>query len=99
MWSHTGHQLLYHAADRQVIVVDYTVRGHAFEAGTPRPWAEHPERRLPRTGPIDFDILPNGTRLIIAADADQPSDPQRTSLHATMLVNWFNELKARVPTK
>jgi hypothetical protein len=33
-----------------------------------------------------------------AADADQPSDAQRASLHAMMLVNWFNQLKARVPT-
>ena len=43
-----------------------------------------------------FDLEPTGKRVAIilrAAEADKPQG----NLHATMLVNWFDELRRRMP--
>ena len=43
-----------------------------------------------------FDLDPNGKRVAImlrVAEADKPQG----NLHATMLVNWFDEVRRRLP--
>jgi hypothetical protein len=44
-----------------------------------------------------FDIMPDGERLLVVLPEDQTgaADVPRSRLH--VILNWFEELKARVP--
>jgi len=44
-----------------------------------------------------FDIAPDGQRFVMTKSAAEEKDADRT--HLTFVFNWFEELKAKVPTK
>ena len=76
------------------MVADYTVEGDSFRPSKPRRWAD--KQFLPSRMFSQFDLDPNGKRVAImlrVAEADKPQG----NLHATMLVNWFDEVRRRLP--
>jgi Tol biopolymer transport system component len=93
-WSRDGRALYYLAQDQRIMVVEYTATGESFTAGTPRVWSETPVRA---TQPSfqQLDLAPDGKRFAILpreAVADE-----KGSVHATFLLNFFDELQRRLP--
>jgi len=61
IWSQSGHELFYEAADR-IMVVDYTVDGDAFVPGKLRVWSQKP---LFYAGISNLDLAPDGKRFAV----------------------------------
>ena len=61
------------------------------------------EQTLPIEGFIvvsyyrDYDITPDGERLVMVFPADQTEGGQSSRPQINIVLNWFEELKARVP--
>jgi serine/threonine protein kinase/Tol biopolymer transport system component len=102
VWSHAAHQLLYATPEGRVMVVDYTVEGDSFHGLKPRPWTDKPI--VPALGSMNapfgvgrlFDLTPDGRRIIAWEPEEQPKEA-KVDLHVTMLQNWFDELRRRLP--
>ena len=100
VWSRAARQLLYTTSEGRVMVVDYTVEGDSFHALKPRPWTD--KQISPILGNIPFglghlfDLTPDGKR-IIAWEPQEESKEAKVDLHVTMLQNWFDEVRRRLP--
>jgi serine/threonine-protein kinase len=92
VWGKGNRELLYLTLDDQIMVLDYTTNGQSFVPGRPRTWFAKP---IFEKG-FDLDLAPDGTRFAVLAIADtKPADPG--SAHVTFLLNFFDELRRRVP--
>jgi serine/threonine-protein kinase len=98
VWSKAARQLLYVTADNHVMVVDYTVEADVFHAMKPRAWTDKQIGQPADTStPFrTFDLTPDGKR-IIALAPDEGSKGARVNLHVTLLANWFDEVRRRLP--
>lgn len=94
IWSRNGRELFFRSGDMRLMVADYTAKGDSFARGKPRVWSE---RRLLDMGPYPlFDLTPDGKRF--AAMLAQPeTGEQKPVTHLMFLVNFFDELRRRVP--
>ena len=93
VWSRNRRELFFRSLDNQIMVAVYTVRGDSFTPGKPRVWSE---KRLanPRR---NYDVAPDGKRIIALMPAES-TEGQQTQHHVIFLVNFFDELRRRVPT-
>src|SRR5688572_6756521 len=93
VWSKAGRQLLYKKRDGVVMLVDYEETADSFHPRSTRPWPG-----IVSTG-VDlgphFDLAPDGKRLVIKGDFTE-RDERKVNLHATMMLNWFDEVRRRV---
>jgi Tol biopolymer transport system component len=95
LWSQNGRELFYRTADQRIMVVTYTVRGDSFVADKPRLWTE---KRLADTSIYqNLDITPDGKRFMVLLPAEVAGE-QQVQNHVTFLLNFFDELRRRVPT-
>jgi len=92
------------------MVVDYTVEGDSFNPLKSRLWTNKQIRTIPghaTGGILDlhqgangigglFDLTPDGRRIIVWQPQEEPN-PDKVDLHVTMLLNWFGELRRRLP--
>jgi len=76
------------------MVADYTVEGDSFHASKPHPWVDKPF--LSPFGRI-YDLAPDGKRIVLQY-AEAPAEEPKGNLHVTMLLNWFDEVRRRIPT-
>jgi Tol biopolymer transport system component len=88
-WPSGGRALYYLGTDRRIMEVTYTEEGNSFVADEPQPWSE---AILPFAA---FNVSPDTSRAIIATPAE-PLDARQT-LHVTVLLNLFDELRRRAP--
>jgi eukaryotic-like serine/threonine-protein kinase len=79
------------------MAVPYTVSGDSFSAGQPRMWSPAPIR-TPSGNPPDFDLSPDGKRIIATMPASSAS-PGDQSSGVTFLFNFSDELRRKAPTK
>ena len=93
-WSRDGHALYYTALDQRIMVVDYAAAGESFAAGKPRVWSETPIRPT-LAGFQPMDLAPDGKRFAVLPSAVVADE--KGSLHATFLLNFFDELHRRLP--
>ena len=97
VWSRTAKELFYSAADNRIIVVPYTINGRNFEPGKPRAWAN---ALLANTGyNSPYDLAPDGKRFAVFPAVEASADGEKANLHVTFLLNFFDELKRRVPVQ
>jgi serine/threonine-protein kinase len=94
VWSRNGKELFYETMDGHIMVADYSVKGETFIPGTPRRWTETPA--LVAGVYPNFDLSPD-TKRIVAFSAPEAAGGAGGSLRATFLVNFFDELKRKVP--
>jgi Tol biopolymer transport system component len=90
-WSRDGREIFYIPAPSQFMVVSVTTQP-AFSVTEPVPVP----RRFglsPPASPRSYDLLPDG-RFVAVGLADQE---QRASEQLDVVLNWFQELKSRVP--
>lgn len=85
-WSADSTQVLYYE-DPQIMTADWVRSGSAFHAGPPRPWLSA-SASLGRPV-LDFDVHPDGKRLLIRTPADAPTAWQ----HVVLVLNFPDELR------
>jgi len=94
-WSRDGRELYYAGSDNRIMVVDYTAKSDSFAARKPRVWSDTQVRPAVQGFP-PLDMAPDGKRFAILPRND-PTEAQGGSLHVTFLLNFFDELRRRVP--
>jgi dipeptidyl aminopeptidase/acylaminoacyl peptidase/predicted Ser/Thr protein kinase len=87
-WSRNGHDLLYRAGD-QIMAATYTVKGDAFVPEKPRVW-------IAKLGGTDWDLAPDGKRVVVATPVESPQAPKQEH-EVVFLENFFDELRRRAP--
>ena len=99
VWSRDGRQLFYHLLTNNKLVVVDVQTEPSFTISKPTP--------LPIEGTIhpvaqrNYDVTPDGKQLLVvlpAANAQKDS-ARRPTQQINIVLNWFEDLKARVPTK
>jgi serine/threonine-protein kinase len=94
LWSRNGHELFYETEDNQIMVLDYSVEGPSFVPGKPRLWSS---KRLFFTGTSNLDLMPDGKHFAVFA-VPEAAGTQAGSVHVTMLLNFFDEVRRKVPS-
>jgi Tol biopolymer transport system component/predicted Ser/Thr protein kinase len=90
VWSRAAHELLFLGGDGHIMVVDYSAQGDLFRAGKPRVWSPVAIRRMGLRQ--NFDLSPDGKRVVMF-----PQPESQESLHFTFLLNFFDEVRRKVP--
>jgi len=93
-WRRDGKELFYISADGRLTAVPVTTDGATFSAGPSRGLfdVEVPEPNPPF--PTDYAVTADGQRFLVNTVVDQPTRPA-----LTVILNWQEELKQRVPTR
>jgi serine/threonine-protein kinase len=92
-WSRTTRELFFFGSDNRIMVANYAIEGQSFVPGSPRPWSA---TQVLRDGVrLSFDITPDGKRAVVFP---RPAETRAEgSLHATFLLNFFDEVRRRIP--
>jgi serine/threonine-protein kinase len=96
IWSRNGRELFYlSTTDGRIMVASYTSRGDSFLAERPREWSP---AAVPYTSNnMPLDLAPDGKRFVVHPSATTSSG--KSTVHVTVLENFFDELKRKVPVK
>ncbi len=90
VWSPNHHDLFYRNVNRQIMMTPYSISGDTFSVEKPRLWSP--------AAVVDFDVAPDGKS--VAAIVDPPAGAGKSaSVEAVFLLNFFDELKRRLPPK
>jgi serine/threonine-protein kinase len=94
IWSRNGRELFYANRDNRIMVVDYAVHGDSFDAGRPRIWSN---RQIGSTvfNP-NLDLSYDAKRFVVLT-GPKPPQPQTGPAHMVFLLNFFDELRRRIP--
>jgi hypothetical protein len=98
LWSPEGSELFYRPAAESG---ERTLR--SVDIVTQPAFAFSNEQRLPVagfnvvSGYRDYDMSPDGERLLMVFSADQPDTGEPARPQINVVLNWFEELKERVP--
>jgi hypothetical protein len=95
IWSRSGRELFYETLDNRIMVSTYTAKGASFAADKPRPWSNKQILDL-TPGVWNLDLSPDGKRFALIPKPEATSE-QKGSVHVTVLLNFFDELRRRVP--
>ena len=93
VWSRDGKNLYFENLENRIAVAAYTVNGATFLANKPRIWSDR--QIYAPTSDENFDVSPDGKK--IAAMIPLESAAGDGTVHATFLVNFFDELRRKVP--
>jgi Tol biopolymer transport system component len=95
LWSRTSKEIFYVNERGKILVVPYTIAGGVFTPGKAEVWCETP---ILMTGvAIPLDLAADGKRFIVFPGSETGHASQKVNLHAVFLLNFFDELKRRVP--
>jgi eukaryotic-like serine/threonine-protein kinase len=94
VWSRDGKNLFFEALDNRIAVAGYTVKGETFLASKPRVWSD--KQIYGPTIDENFDVAPDNKRIAAMLPQQLTGEPDG-SVHVTFLVNFFDELRRRVP--
>ena len=95
LWAPNGRELYYRDSSNAVIAVSYTASAATFRSGT--------STRLfgSYAAPSDmfnYGISPDGQRFLMLKDSSI-GDPNAVTAHIVVVLDWLQDLKAKVPTK
>jgi DNA-binding winged helix-turn-helix (wHTH) protein/Tol biopolymer transport system component len=96
VWSRNRRELFYVNSDNRIMVVRYTADEHSFVPEKPRLWSPAPLFRPTYNALWNLDIAPDGRRFVVLAPPEF-SSAEPTTVHATILLNFFDELRRRLP--
>jgi Tol biopolymer transport system component len=94
IWSRNGRELFYETLDDRIVVSTYTASSDSFAADKPRLWSNTQIREL--AGIWNLDLAREGKRFAVFPRPDATGE-QKSSVHVTVLLNFFDELRRRVP--
>jgi serine/threonine-protein kinase len=89
-WNPNGRELFYRSGDKMMAVDIATQPG--FAAGTPRMLFEGRYEVAPVPS-ANYDVSPDGQRFLMV----KPSEQEAATTQINVVLNWFEELKRRVP--
>jgi predicted Ser/Thr protein kinase len=93
MWSRDSRELFFRTEEHQIMVAAYAVKGDSFQPEKPRIWSE---KRLANVGQAaTYDVAADGKRIV--AILPGVSAEQKADHHVIFLLNFFDELRRRVP--
>jgi len=90
-WNPNGRELFYRSGDKMMAVDIATQPG--FAAGTPRMLFEGKYEAAPVPS-ADYDVSSDGQRFLMLKSSEQE---QAAPTQINVVLNWFEELKRRVP--
>jgi len=96
MWSRSD--LFFESLDQHIMAAAYTVKGDSFVAGKPRLWSEKPIGGSAGNNK-NVDLASDGKRLVALMPANEAKESQESQNHVVFLLNFFDELRRRVPAK
>ena len=76
------------------MVSSYTAKADSFAPDKPRPWSN--TQISGRAGIWNLDLAPDGKRFAVFPRPEATGE-QKGSVHVTVLLNFFDELRRRVP--
>ena len=91
VWARNGRELFYRNGDR-LMVVDVTTQP-TFTAGTPKVLFEGQYVDSVVVANTEYDVAPDGQRFLMI----QPIEREGGLSQIQVVLNWFEELKRRVP--
>jgi eukaryotic-like serine/threonine-protein kinase len=91
-WNPNGRELFYRSGNKMMAVDIATLP--SFAAGKPRVLFEGPYMPTPLTT-TNYDVSPDGQRFLMIKPTEQA---QAAPTQINVVLNWFEELKRRVPT-
>ena len=94
IWSHKGTQLFFENPDNHIMVMDYEVKTESFARGTPRVWSDQQLHDV--NGVLNYDLAPDDKSFAVFPELKAPAE-ENGSVHVTFLLNFFDELRRRVP--
>jgi Tol biopolymer transport system component len=93
VWNPNGRELFYRSGNKMMAVE--TTTQPTFSAGKPKVLFAGPYQPTPILN-ANYDVSPDGQRFLML----KPSDPaEAVPTQINVVLNWFEELKRRVPTK
>jgi serine/threonine-protein kinase len=95
IWSRAGRELAYQALDNRIMMAPYAVNGDSFPPGKPYLWSDKQLESFTE-GPT-MDLALDGKRFAVLM-APQGSGEPRAPMQVIFLLNFFDELRRRVPT-
>ena len=90
IWSRDGRELFYRYGQKWMAADIRTAP--EFNAGKPHLLFEGPYLNVPG---LSYDAAPEGKRFLVI----KPSDETATTTELSVVLNWFDELKRRVPSQ
>jgi serine/threonine-protein kinase len=96
IWSRNGHELFF-LTDDKIMVAGYTANGNSFVPDKPRLWSEGRLLNLGSPPIPTYDAAPDGKRFAVILYADGTAE-EKPITHATFLLNFFDELRRKVPS-
>jgi Tol biopolymer transport system component len=96
VWSRNRRELFYVNSDNRIMVANYTANKHSFVPEKPRQWSPAPLFRPTYNALWNLDIAPDGRRFVVLAPPESRTE-EPTTVHATILLNFFDELRRRLP--
>jgi len=94
LWSKSGRELAYETRDGRLMMVSYGVSRDTFTPGKPRLWSTQ-QISIVAAGQ-NMDLAPDGKHFVVVM-AQQPSSESRSTGGVRLLLNFFDDLKQRVP--
>jgi len=96
VWSRNRKELFYVNSGNRIMVARYTANEHSFVPEKPRQWSPAPLFRPSYNALWNLDIAPDGRRFVVLAPPESRG-AEPTTVHATILLNFFDELRRRLP--
>ena len=96
VWSRKQRELFYLNSSNRIMVARYTANEHSFVPEKPRQWSPAALFRPSYNALWNLDIAPDGRRFVVLAPPEF-SSPEAATVHATILLNFFDELRRRLP--
>ncbi|MDQ6666454.1 MAG: winged helix-turn-helix domain-containing protein [Acidobacteriota bacterium] len=97
VWSRNRRELFYVNSANRIMVVHYTSNNRLFVPEKPRQWSPAPLFRPSNNALWNLDIAPDGRRFVVLT-APEPRIEEPNTVHATILLNFFDELRRRLPS-
>jgi Tol biopolymer transport system component len=94
LWNRNGRELFYRSENKMMSVEIATKP--SFSAGTPRKLFEGAYQLLSGISTPNYDVSPDGQRFLMVKPVEQS---QVASTQINVVLNWFEELKQKVPTR
>ncbi len=98
IWSRDGPELFYKSLDNRIMVAAYTAKADSFVPDKPRLWSD---AQILDPGPgvqWSLDLAPDGKRFAVFP-RPQAASEQKGSIHVTVLLNFFDELRRKLPPR
>ncbi len=92
VWARNGRELFYRNGDK-MMAVDITTQP-SITTGSPRLLFEG-RYEFSGNGDSGYDVAPDGQRFLMI----QPVEPEQPATQINVVLNWFEELKRRVPVR